>query len=339
MKKLIHVHLCALLAGVAGAMPIPVGTVSENRTFAVRSGSIFNNGAINDYDGKILVLMMMTPWCSICQTNSRSVGTELLVHYNSASRNSLRGKNNRGIEIASLLLSTEEVAGFDSQNASFSTTNNYQQWGIDAKPNRTDPRKALGYYRDGISATSAPIPVGDDRRRLVVINLSRNSTTHAFGQIIINQNFFTSTDGPAARALIDGIQGPPPTVSFTQWRSNFTFSPGTDAPLDDADRDGVANLLEFYKGSHPTQGGSRPQAMSVDRSGSQPKLIYHRAKNLSGLTILHQYSSNLNRWFNYLDSELSFNVTRDLGTTEEVTVTLPATTDPLRLHRLSVTPN
>ena len=194
-----------LLAGSATAAEIPAGMVSQNRSFAVRNGSAFSTASIDQYEGKILILMMMTPWCPICQSQSRSVGTELMAHFSSASRGALQGKNNRGVEVVGLLLSTEPASNWDSTNASFASTNSFQQWGLDATPSRTNPRQTLGYFRGGFINSSNLYDWGEDRRRVVVINLVKNSPTRAYREILVNQNYFSSADGPAARDLINAI--------------------------------------------------------------------------------------------------------------------------------------
>ena len=68
--------LCLILAisTYAVAAPPPVGSLSKNVTFAVRDGTSFRDASLSDYQGKILVVMLMTPWCPICQSHSRAVG-------------------------------------------------------------------------------------------------------------------------------------------------------------------------------------------------------------------------------------------------------------------------
>jgi thiol-disulfide isomerase/thioredoxin len=203
--------LTTLLFATSLALPAaerPVGSVSRNSGFAVNEGNGFTASRLSEHEGKILVLMFMTPWCPICQSHSSAVGDGILDHYNAPSRKKLRGKNAHGIPIESILLSTEPAAQWDTVNAQFSARNGFMRWGLDAKPDRSSPRTLLGYFRGGFIRSSDLYDWGDDRRRLVVINLVRNSRTHAYREIILNQNAFTSADYPSARRAIDAVKMP-----------------------------------------------------------------------------------------------------------------------------------
>ena len=62
MRNFRHVLLLAALAATSRAAPPPVGSVSDHVDFAVHNGSGFDDADLSAYDGKILVLMLMTPW-------------------------------------------------------------------------------------------------------------------------------------------------------------------------------------------------------------------------------------------------------------------------------------
>lgn len=205
MKTILTILNLAILTCAASAAAPAVGSVSTNQSFARNSGSGFANTSLDDYEGKILIVMMMTPWCPICQSHAQAVGNGLLDHFDDASRGSLRGKNDNGVPIQSILLSTEEAATWDSVNESFSTTNGFKQWGLDANAQRDNPRRSLGYYRGGFINSSNLYDWGNDRRRLVVLSLVRNSASHSFREIVINQNTYSSGNNAAARAAINGV--------------------------------------------------------------------------------------------------------------------------------------
>jgi hypothetical protein len=194
-----------IITSYAAVAAPPVGSVSENQQFARNAGSGFTSTNLDDYSGRILVLMMMTPWCPICQSHAQAVGNGLLDHFDNPARGSLRGKNDNGVPITSLLLSTEEAATWDNVNLSFADTNGFTQWGIDANTQRQNPRKLLGYFRGGFINSNNLYDWGNDRRRIVVLNLTNNSSSHSYREIIINQNFYTSDDDAAARAAINRI--------------------------------------------------------------------------------------------------------------------------------------
>jgi hypothetical protein len=208
----IALHL-ALLALPALAMPPAVGSVATNQEFARRSGSSFVNTDLEAYEGSILVVMLMTPWCPICQSHSQAVGEGLLDHFAASSRGALSGKNDNGVPVRSILLSTEPASNWDSTNKSFSETNGYQQWGLDANANRNDPRVLLGYFRGGFINSSNLYDWGNDRRRVVVLNLVRNSASHSFREILLNRNSYSSGENTNARAAINAVQPAAPATT------------------------------------------------------------------------------------------------------------------------------
>lgn len=429
MKALLSIIILVASACALQAAAPAVGSVSQNRSFARSSGAGFTNTDFDDYEGKILVVMLMTPWCPICQSNSQAVGDGILDFFGASSRGSLTGKNDRGVPIQSILLSTEEAEAWDSVNDSFASTNGYKQWGLDANAQRDNPRTMLGYFRGGYINSSNLYDWGNDRRRVIVLNLIRNSaSSHDYREIIINQNTYSSSDNSSARAAINAIRPaavvtapvitsepasitiasggtttlratasgttptfqwyigasgvtsspvggataanyttpaltssrtywvrasntagfdnsqaatvtvtppPPTTVSFSQWNTAYTFPPGESGANGDPDRDGTPNLLEFFHGAHPLQASSGEPLLAFSRSAVGFSLIYRRAKNLAGVTVAHQSSSNLIQWATHNDSSLGI-VARDLGTTEEVTVTFPSTSEILTYYRLNV---
>ena len=425
MKIQIAAIILGALAGFAPAAQLAVGSVSNNRDFAVRDGNNLRNADLANYEGKILVIMMMTPWCPFCQSNAQAVGAGILDHFNASSRGTLRGKNANGIEIHSILLSTEEAESWDDVNASFAATNGYDDWGLDANAQRENPRRNLGYVRGGFIESSNLYDWGNDRRRVVVLNLVRNSASHAFREIVINQNAYSSTDNQAARAAINAIETAPviiaptitthpasttinsggtvtlraaasgtspgfqwyvgasgvtsnpvngatsatyttpsltasrtywvrakndsgeddsraatisvtpPVTGFPLWRSAYVFPSGESGANSDPDLDGIPNLLEYFHGIHPLQNNSQVPLVIFISDTSGRKLIYQRAKNLTGLAVTHQFSSDFVNWSNIPNASLGF-ATRDLGATEEVTVTLPPTSATNRFYQISV---
>jgi thiol-disulfide isomerase/thioredoxin len=204
--KTILASILLATALMAGAVEIPTGSISKNESFSLRKGEKFKKSKLQKSDGKIVILMMMTPWCPICQSHSKAVGDGLLDYYNSNSRGKMRGKNAKGVKIESILLSTEEAPQWDSVNSQFASQNGFKKWGLDAMPDRSEPRTLLGYFRGGFINSSNLYDWGDDRRRLVVINMVRNSPKHAYREIIVNQNSFTSADAAKVRKAIDAIK-------------------------------------------------------------------------------------------------------------------------------------
>lgn len=332
----------------ASAAQLPTGSVSAGQSFAVREGNQFVDSTLDAYSGKILVIMLMTGWCPGCQTVGVNVGNGILDHFNANSRTAsgLRGKNDRGVEINSLVLSVDLKTQWDDDIASFASLNGFQKWGLDSNRLRNNPRALLGYYRGGFPNgvnSSNLYDWGDDRRRVVVLNLVNGSPSHAYRQIILNQNDFPPINGSimdtaaitATRAAINAIMPVPPTRNFSQWAAGYSFPAGTSGADHDADRDGSANLMEFFHGTHPVQAASRDAGPSLVRDGAALKLVYRRAKNIGGFTLEHLTSTTLAGW-QVLTSAMP-PTTTDLGNVEEITVTLPASSDGERFYRLAVT--
>lgn len=327
----------------ASAMEIPASSVSSNQTFAVRNGNQFANSSLDDYEGKILVVMMMTPWCPGCISNGAAVGNGILDHFNAASRGVLRGKNDQGIEIDSLMLSVEPGSNWDSTCASLASSNGYEKWGLDANALRQNPRVMLGYYRGGYPNgvnSSNLYNWGEDRRRVVVLNLVRDSPSHEYREILINRNNFTDpaddpSDSQMAQALINAIEPAPATTSFAQWSAGHPFSAGTSGPGDDPDRDGSVNLLEFFHGTHPLQAASRDSGPALRQDPSGLSFVYRRARNIGGVSAELQTSTGLGAW--QAVAPVPPQTAVDVGDLDEITVDLPAAGGPTRFYRLSVT--
>lgn len=312
-------------------------TVSPNQTFAVRDGTQFRNTSLDAYEGKILVIMLMTPWCPFCQSNASAVGDGVIDFFHATNRGALRGKNNQGIEIDSILLSTEPASNWDATNSSFASRNAYEQWGLDADAARSNPRALLGFYRggfpNGVNSTNL-YDWGDDRRRVVVLNMVKNSASHTYRQVIINQNEFDSGDAAGAQSAINAIAPAPVTTTFAQWSASYTFPVGMAGALHDPDLDGRNNLLEFFHGTHPMQATGNRGGTSLVRDGNLWKFVYRRAKSISGHSVELRASNDLVNW-NPLPSSLP-QTTTVLAQVDEVSVTLPSTTSETSYYQLVV---
>ena len=204
--KTLALLLSLAVAGIAQAAPPEPGSVSDNVKFSLRSGNSFKSSSLKRHQNKILVVMLMTPWCPICQSHSKAVGDGILDHFNDPARGKLRGRNDRGVKIESILLSTEEAPQWDSVNAAFAAQNGFRRWGIDAKPNRSSPRPLLGYYRGGFINSTNLHDWGNDRRRLIIVNMVNRSPRHRFGEILVNQNSFSASDAASAIARINAVR-------------------------------------------------------------------------------------------------------------------------------------
>ncbi len=201
--RILTVLLALSIFAMAG--PPEPGSRSRNVKFSIRDGDSFRDTSLNKHKGRIVILMMMTPWCPICQSHAKSVGDGLLDRFNSGAKKK-RGKNKNGVPIESILLATEEAPQWDSLSISFAPTNGFMTWGLDARADRSEPRTLLGYFRGGFIKSNNLYDWGNDRRRLVVINMVQGSSSHLYREIILNTNSFTSADAAGARALINEVK-------------------------------------------------------------------------------------------------------------------------------------
>jgi hypothetical protein len=94
------------------------------------------------------------------------------------------------------------------------------------------------------------------------------------------------------------------SATYADWRTRF-FSVTTPAagPLDDADNDGAANLLEYALVSHPRRAGSLPR---IEAEGAAMRYSRRESSNLSYRV---QVSTDLAHWhFNGDDTSLVWTV-------------------------------
>ncbi len=251
MKILLAAFLLATTTGLSTAAAPAIGSVSTNRSFAVANNAgVLSNMDTNDYEGKILIIMLMTPWCPYCQSNAQAVGAGLASYFSDGSRGALKNKNDRGVTIETLLLSTEEAAQWDNVNESFASTNGYQKWGIDATAGRNNPRLSLGYFRGGFIDSADLHDWGNDRRRLVVLNMVRNSASHSYREIILNQNAYSSSDNTSARAAINAVKPEAVIVApaITNHPDSITISSGATTRLTAA-ASGTSPAFQWYIGN------------------------------------------------------------------------------------------
>ncbi len=286
MKTTLSLLLLAATACALQAAAPAVGSIAENRSFARNNGVNFTNTNLDAYEGKILVVMLMTPWCPICQSHSQAVGDGVLDFFENSTRGTLRGKNDRGVPIHSILLSTEEAAQWDSVNESFSTTNGYKQWGLDANAQRGNPRTMLGYFRGGFINSANLYDWGNDRRRVVILNLVRNSGSHSYREIVLNRNTYSSSDNASTRAAINAIR-PAAVITAPNITSNpasVTINSGGTATLS-VTASGTTPTFQWYVGASGVTTSLVSGATSATYTTpmlSSSRTYWVRASNASG---------------------------------------------------------
>lgn len=97
-------------------------------------------------------------------------------------------------------------------------------------------------------------------------------------------------------AVISGSA--PPSTTYAQWQADELSGVTLNGPEDDADGDGIKNILEFVFGTDPTRRGSLPQtSVSIVHAGGQDYLqisVPRRADHAATLTF--QVSTDLVTW-------------------------------------------
>jgi predicted extracellular nuclease len=97
--------------------------------------------------------------------------------------------------------------------------------------------------------------------------------------------------------VLIGLTLTPPPITYATWAAGITWPQGADtSPQGDADGDGMANVLELLLNTSPTefQPGVQPILTSV--SSTQLTLDYRHRQNVSGYTLIPQWSTNLVNW-------------------------------------------
>lgn len=106
-----------------------------------------------------------------------------------------------------------------------------------------------------------------------------------------------SLEGSTTQTLMLEVQSGPDA-----WLGRFpSIPPAQRTPTADPDNDGVANLLEYFLGTDPTQPASSPAERGIERSfqravTNQHVLRFRRGKNLSGINGRVRWSMNMTTW-------------------------------------------
>lgn len=326
-------------SGLQAQVAPAVGTISEDVRFTVnQSTSSFDDTRASEFSGKILVLMYYTPWCPICRTNVNDVFSDVLSQLPTVPGQGLLRVNEQGVEIESILLSNI-ASGFDNSIRGLAS-GKYQRWGIDALADGSLEREGMGFFRGADFEDPGFIT---DRRRLVILNVVPDSEGREFLEILVNQEAVGLGDFSASEilAMMNGVQpegtAAPQGLDFETWRSGFTFPPNQDGPGDDPDRDGMSNVWEFFSGGNPTGPDVQPVILDffAPLEGGPSRLVYRRAKDLTGFVLKHRVSTNLGTWDPVEDSEIVFSL-RDRGTHDEVEASLPAVSGGRAFYQLEL---
>lgn len=153
---------------------------------------------------------------------------------------------------------------------------------------RTAIRESFAYY-SGQSA--AFIPSLSLRRQFVVLD-----GTDGF-RVLYNTNDFTSAKAPEVLEAIhsvtlEGVVGE--GLTYAMWAIREELPTVLASPEQDADGDGMANLVEFYFDTPPKVKGASPVAWSGSEAGYQ--LSFPDGKDRSGVEVEVEFSDDLETW-------------------------------------------
>lgn len=100
----------------------------------------------------------------------------------------------------------------------------------------------------------------------------------------------------ASMAVGGSPRGLLPAVGFGPWATAF-LPEGAQAGTEDADQDGVSNLVEFALGSSPTNSTEKPEALAITRAASgEMELRYTVRRGVTGVTVRLVGSQGLTAW-------------------------------------------
>lgn len=323
--KIILILLALTSVSIKAQTPAPINSVAPSLPFAsatILSGATFTNLSNTDLsalNGKVIVISFYTPWCSVCVSAITSVGTSVLAPFNATSRGVLRGKNNNGVEIVSVLLSMEPT-GWDSNVNTTANNNGYQIRGLDAMANRNSPRTAFSFF-SGENASLTPGQLGiSSRRQIVVLNGMPNSPGKKVRQILFNEGpagSLTSAENMRMTAAINSVQPDP----YTAWAAGQGLTSTNSAEALDVDKDGTSNVIEFFSGTNPRE--SSPSTRTISSTAAGRHFVFQRNKVAASQSYVIRTSSNLVDWDLYTPLPSAI-VPTDLGTSERISVLLPS---------------
>ncbi len=135
---------------------------------------------------------------------------------------------------------------------------------------------------------------GSGASRTVMVTPAANQTGMATITLTVSDGFLNASD-TFVLTVVDG-------KSLAGWRQTYFQNPansGNGADLNDFDKDGIVNLLEFALGTIPNDSASSIRLVSqTEMFGGQPYLTLTVPKppGITGITYVVEVSSSLDRW-------------------------------------------
>jgi hypothetical protein len=176
-------------------------------------------------------------------------GSKIIRHFNDRDRGPNRGKNDHGVDLEVILISTEVENFWDTSVESLRSQNGYDFAAYDAAPNRrSDLRDAWSHYR-GVESTPSPgsLPFSQ-RRRIVLLNTLRGADGLEVREILYNG--LPQSSGAISQAQEDALKAAINSVRAGALPDNDGDGDPDESDLDD-DNDGLSDEVELTLASDP----------------------------------------------------------------------------------------
>ncbi|MFN7564450.1 MAG: ExeM/NucH family extracellular endonuclease [Prosthecobacter sp.] len=125
----------------------------------------------------------------------------------------------------------------------------------------------------------------------VVLDYTQIGKTAA-QQALYSANAFRAADHDP---VLVGLTLTPPLVTYASWSAGIAWPSGLSGVNDDADQDSLSNAAELLQGTDPLTPDAtlRP---TLSREGGLLRLDYRQRSTVSGLTLVPQWSADLQQW-------------------------------------------
>lgn len=205
--------------------------------------------------------------------------------FGSSERGVNAGRNDQGVEVEFLLLSTETSSSFDNSINNAANFNGFTAKGPDCLPDRvTLIRNGFSFFRGTVTTPPPGSLDFADRRRMVVVDVTIPADLAIkYNDQPLDSGALSGGMVSTIRAAINSVAPAPMGLSYESWRTGMAFPSGQDGPNDDPDGDGDDNLLEFCAGSDPVDATSLAQGV-LTKTPTGFLYTYRQAREIVGVT-------------------------------------------------------
>ncbi len=263
MKTTVSISL--LLFGITSSVFGELKTGDTVANFTMQKHGSDDTISLYDYEGHVIVLDFFAYWCGPCQTSSPKIETEIADFYEAAQG------NRNGIPVTVLAISIDN--GNPSAVDSFVKNAGLKLVGLDT--NRAGWRQ--------FSQGSIP--------HFAVVNGVANSNVAQWEVMHTAPGFKGSAFYKNFVDSVEMQQG-----SYDQWaQANIALEEDRGA-LQDSDKDGLSNLLEYACGLDPESRDSDPGINGEFDEEGNALLRFEKSKAAQGIEDLIQFSEDLKTW-------------------------------------------